>query len=336
MPPSCETRACKRGDVLVRQGEPADALYIVVTGRFAVTLEAGARSIAEIGPDQPIGEIAFLTGGTRTATVTACATASCCGSGRAEFEQLSAKCPGIWRTLTVTLAHRLADDNVGRAAAARSAPAHHRHHPRRRQRSCRASFIDQLAAVFRRSSQHARARRPDTAARRAARAACALDSAEATRRSTRSRARYDYVLFIADAELTPWSEKAIRQADLVLAVGTARRRPDAQRARAAGRRAPASPRRSRLVLLHERARADRRARRAGCAGRSIAMHHHVALDDAERRRSGSTASSTARRSASSPAAAAPTARRTSASTRRCCESGLDVRHHGRHLGRRGA
>ncbi|MGL1204199.1 hypothetical protein ACSTK0_25230, partial [Vibrio parahaemolyticus] len=28
----------------------------------------------------------------------------------------------------------------------------------------------------------------------------------------------DYVLFVADDELTPWSEKVIRQADLVLLV----------------------------------------------------------------------------------------------------------------------
>ena len=66
-----ETRALKRGDVLVRQGDPADALYIVLTGRFAVTIEGRREPITEIGPDQPIGEIAFLTGGTRTATVTA-------------------------------------------------------------------------------------------------------------------------------------------------------------------------------------------------------------------------------------------------------------------------
>src|SRR3990172_9948852 len=34
-----ETVSLKRGDVLVRQGEMADALYVVVTGRFAVTLD---------------------------------------------------------------------------------------------------------------------------------------------------------------------------------------------------------------------------------------------------------------------------------------------------------
>ncbi|MEE8531469.1 MAG: cyclic nucleotide-binding domain-containing protein, partial [Hyphomicrobium sp.] len=66
-----ETRSLKRGDVLVRQGDTADALYIVLSGRFAVTQQGRRDPITEIGPDQPIGEIAFLLGGPRTATVTA-------------------------------------------------------------------------------------------------------------------------------------------------------------------------------------------------------------------------------------------------------------------------
>ncbi|MDP1907073.1 MAG: cyclic nucleotide-binding domain-containing protein, partial [Hyphomicrobium sp.] len=103
-----ETRALKRGDVLVRQGDPADALYIVISGRFAVTLDGRRDVLTEIGPEQPIGEIAFLTGGTRTATVSAMRDSLVLRLGRAEFERISAKCPGIWRTLTVALSQRLA------------------------------------------------------------------------------------------------------------------------------------------------------------------------------------------------------------------------------------
>ena len=52
-----------RGDVLVRQGEEADALYIVVSGRFDVRIAGRAEPIAEIGPGSPVGEIGFLAGG---------------------------------------------------------------------------------------------------------------------------------------------------------------------------------------------------------------------------------------------------------------------------------
>src|SRR4051794_15427978 len=93
----------RRGDVLVRQGEPADALFVVVSGRFAVSIEGRARAVTEIGPDQPVGEIAFFTGGTRTATVTAMRDGLVLRLGRAEFDRLSAKTPSIWRALTVTL-----------------------------------------------------------------------------------------------------------------------------------------------------------------------------------------------------------------------------------------
>src|SRR5438477_10877903 len=88
-----ETLNLKRGDVLVRQGEMADALYVVVTGRFAVTIAGRRDAVAELGPGQPIGEIAFIAGGVRTATVTALRDSLVLRLGRAEFEDLSAKSP---------------------------------------------------------------------------------------------------------------------------------------------------------------------------------------------------------------------------------------------------
>ncbi|MFM7348997.1 MAG: patatin-like phospholipase family protein [Erythrobacter sp.] len=58
------------GELLVRCGEEADTLYIVATGRFHVILADG-RVVAEIAPGEPIGELAFFAGGTRTADVRA-------------------------------------------------------------------------------------------------------------------------------------------------------------------------------------------------------------------------------------------------------------------------
>jgi NTE family protein len=109
------TLTLRRGDVLVRQGEPAEALYVVVTGRFVVTIAGRRDAISEIGPGQPIGEIAFLAGGARTATVTALRDGLVLRLGRAEFEDLAVKSPSIWHTLTETLARRVAQANVSRA-----------------------------------------------------------------------------------------------------------------------------------------------------------------------------------------------------------------------------
>jgi NTE family protein len=268
-----ETLSLRRGEALVRQGETADALYVVVTGRFAVTVEGRRQPVAELGPGQPVGEIAFLAGGVRTATVTALRDSLVLRLGRAEFEALSAKSPSIWRTLTLTLARRVADANVARAPAPDPRP--------RTIAIVRAgagrvpqAFLQALMAAFGRVNSAVLLRAE--MAGEVLPAGTRLDSAEATRALNALEGRHDYVLFLAEDELTPWSEKAIRQADLVLAVAmhAADARPNPLE-QLAGELLP--PDAIRLVLLH-----PTRAPISGTArwldGRRIAMHHHVALD----------------------------------------------------------
>src|SRR5215510_9668618 len=241
-----ESLNLKRGDVLVRQGETADALYVVVTGRFAVTVE-GREAVAELGPGQPIGEIAFLAGGARTATVTALRDSLVLRLGRSEFEELSAKSPSIWRTLTVTMAKRVATANVSRAPPPDPRP--------RTVTIIRAggselppAFIVGLTRAFRRSNRTILVR-PEMA-KAVLPASVRIDSVEATRVLNALEAKCDYVLFVAEPELTPWSEKAIRQADLVLAVGlhAANEQPNALERLAAELLPPDA---QRLVLLHQ-------------------------------------------------------------------------------------
>ncbi|MBN1418272.1 MAG: cyclic nucleotide-binding domain-containing protein [Planctomycetes bacterium] len=63
-----------RGEILFRQGDPADALYFVVSGRLRATIaRPGCEGIAvgEIGPGEPVGELGILTGQERGAEVSA-------------------------------------------------------------------------------------------------------------------------------------------------------------------------------------------------------------------------------------------------------------------------
>jgi len=269
-----ETLNLRRGDVLVRQGDVADALYVVVTGRFAVTLEGRRDILAELGPGQPIGEIAFLAGGPRTATVTALRDSLVLRLGRVEFEDLSAKSPSIWRTLTVTMAQRVAETNITRAPPPDPRP--------RTVALIRAgaselppAFIVGLTRAFRRSNRTLLVR-PEMA-KAVLPAGIRIDSVEATRALNALESSYDYVLFVAEPELTPWSEKAIRQADLVLAIGmhAADATPNALE-RLATELLP--PDAQRLVLLHDTHDTISGTAR-WLAPRSIAMHHHVALDN---------------------------------------------------------
>ncbi|HEU4380460.1 MAG TPA: patatin-like phospholipase family protein [Hyphomicrobiaceae bacterium] len=268
------TLSLKRGQTLVRQGETADALFIIVTGRFAVTLDGNRIPIAELGPGQPVGEIAFLAGGVRTATVTALRDSLVLRLGWADFEALSAKSPSIWRTLTVTLARRLADANVSRPPPPDPRP--------RTLALIRAgdsalppAFVDRLVDALAGNVVLLDAQR----ARDVLPAGAALDSTEATRALNALEGRTDYVLYLADPELTPWSEKTIRQADLVLATAwhAAGERPN-RLERLAAELLPADA--QRLVLLHG-ARGTITGTARWLTDRRIAMHHHVALGEPE-------------------------------------------------------
>lgn len=262
----------QRGDVLMAQDAPADTMFVVVSGRFSVTVAGRPTPVAELGPGQPAGEIAFLAGGTRTATVTALRDSVVLALGRAEFDALAARQPGIWRALSTALARRVAHGNVARAAPPDPLP--------RTITLIRAgssalpkAFVAALVAQFRAAARVAVMGQPivpdvmlpprDVA------------SAETTHALNDLEQAHDFVLFIADDELTPWSEKVIHQADLVLAVGQhhANATPNALERRVAALHAPDAVR---LVLTH--------ARREPISGtqrwlqpRRVAMHHHVAL-----------------------------------------------------------
>lgn len=69
------TVAVKAGDVVIRQGDPADLFYIIGSGRFAVdqtepTIGATHR-LRVMGPDEVFGELGLMNNTPRTATVTA-------------------------------------------------------------------------------------------------------------------------------------------------------------------------------------------------------------------------------------------------------------------------
>lgn len=64
---------CEIGDFManhsiVRQGEPGDAFYVILTGQAKVT--SGRKFLGRMLPGDHFGEIAVLDGGPRSATVT--------------------------------------------------------------------------------------------------------------------------------------------------------------------------------------------------------------------------------------------------------------------------
>ena len=274
-----ETMPLKRGEVLVRQGDPADALYIVVSGRFEVHIHGRTSVVAELGPGSPVGEIAFLAGGERTATVIAGRDSLVLRLGRAEFDALCRRVPQIWPTLTATLAARLADTNAGRSATAELVPRTIAVIPAGPNAPIDPRFLDLLVAEFRRHGSTLLLASDRLGEVLGSGTDIAGEKATATLNALETR--HDTVLCVADPGLTPWSEKAIRQADLVIAVASADAArvgpvPENEHERLAASLLGEHARR--LVLLHPQRRAPR-GTRAWLAARSVHMHHHVALSD---------------------------------------------------------
>ncbi len=67
--PELDLREVAAGEAIVREGEPAAALYQMVSGEAAVTLEG--TEIGEIVADEIFGEVSLLAGLPRVSTVTA-------------------------------------------------------------------------------------------------------------------------------------------------------------------------------------------------------------------------------------------------------------------------
>jgi MFS family permease len=101
------------GEVVVRQGDPADRFFHILDGSFEVTQAkdpgGSPRFLRTLGPDDVFGEIGLLDGVPRTATVTATGEGALLALDGQRFLELVAAGPG--------LSSRLLD--VHRGAAAR-------------------------------------------------------------------------------------------------------------------------------------------------------------------------------------------------------------------------
>jgi NTE family protein len=105
------------GDLLFAQGDPADDAYIVTAGRLDV--EQDGATVRQVGAGAVLGELALLTGGTRSASVRARRDSHLLKVNHPDFERLVGSEPDALRALAVTLAQQLQDAAPAPAAAPR-------------------------------------------------------------------------------------------------------------------------------------------------------------------------------------------------------------------------
>jgi CRP-like cAMP-binding protein len=89
------------GQVVVRQGDPGDSLFLVAAGelRVFVNTPAGEKNVARLFENTLFGEMALITGQPRTASVAAVGEADVVGVSKAALAQVTAKVPMLREVL---------------------------------------------------------------------------------------------------------------------------------------------------------------------------------------------------------------------------------------------
>jgi len=257
------------GTPLFRQGEPADAVYVVASGCLGVfrhddedAAEGGPALIAEITPGNIVGEMSLLSHGQRTRSVAALRDSEVWRLSQDSFDTLTTHHPEVLPALMRSVAVR----NV-------MAPAKRRRQPRTfallpagpnvpsgRFSVLLEGALGRIGGQVQVLGQNSLREDPEWFAR------CEMDSA--------------YVLYRADPALTPWTELCLRQADCLVVV----RNADSQEPTKlpfeieAAQPGAVFHRRRELVLLHEGHDPRPGATASQLAGGLYGQHHHVRLD----------------------------------------------------------
>ena len=237
--------------VLFRQGDGGDAMYVLVSGRLRQTIDGEPRGLPDVHPGQLVGEFSLLTARPRSATVTARRDSLLIKIGRAQFDALTERFPQMGLCLAKDMAERVSrgsgstDSNARLAKTIAIAPTDdsdaYRIVAAQLRQFLGASrdilFLDSraFASQYRWlcSPQKEHAQEPLVGSILAA-----------------EEARFRFIIYVADPTDTVWSARCLRQADRVLFVAKGESTPSTEHPleRCASRAAPSTPRS--LVLLH--------------------------------------------------------------------------------------
>jgi len=104
------------GETLFEQGDPADALYVVVSGRLEVL--AGGKRLLLLGPGETVGEMGLFRDGGRTASVRALRATVLARLSRSDYEAVAALDPGVARRVVELVISRLSPARTHRGVPA--------------------------------------------------------------------------------------------------------------------------------------------------------------------------------------------------------------------------
>jgi predicted acylesterase/phospholipase RssA/CRP-like cAMP-binding protein len=226
-----EWRRLEAGDVLFEQGDPSDAAYFIVGGRVLVVMRAddgGEDTVRELGRGEVVGELGLLDQAPRSATVRAVRDTTLAAFSTETFESLVSEYPALMLHVArgiLTRLKRPAYRLVDRAASltiAVTAPVDP------------APIVTELLREIGRHGtvKHLSSARVDRLLNRDEISQATVDNVGVPRLAEfmhEADVGNDHLVLETDPAMTPWTRRALRQADRVVVVVSAE--PDARERR---------------------------------------------------------------------------------------------------------
>jgi NTE family protein len=217
------------GETLMRQGEPGDALYLLVSGRLRVYIEEDGvrRVVREVSRGEVVGEMSLITDAPRSATLVAIRDSVLVSLGKEDFAYLQTHSPQVTLALTRQIIERLRTE---RGHTVKDRPVTMALLPVSRGVDA-ASFALALAGVL---AKYGKVGVLDAATVDGQlKALIAPGSAPDDPHAQRSWAmlfdefegKHDYVLLVGDDTPTDWTHRCTRHADEILLLADAKAAP---------------------------------------------------------------------------------------------------------------
>jgi lysophospholipid hydrolase len=269
------------GEVLFRQGDIGDSLSIVIRGRVRVIVNdknGKGNTVAELGAGELIGEMAVVTGESRSATVEAIRDTHVAKLSRSSFERFMTRHPlAAVQMVSRKLAQRLQETTAGKPTSKGIStialiPAH-AGAPVSEVSEGLATSLSQFGRTIRLNSR--------TVDQHLGREGVAQtyerggSNIRVVEWLNDREIAHDYVLYETDPSLSPWTERCLRQADHILVIGDSQHDPSPGDIESELLRSGDDRERSRqwLILVHPQGNPS--GTRTWLEARHLEHHFHV-------------------------------------------------------------
>jgi len=269
------------GDTLFSEGDKGEDLFFVLGGRLRA-VSADGRVLSEMTRGESIGEIALLTGESRTASVVAVRDSDLVRVSRRAFDEIVAKYPAVMQTIARIVVQRLRAKEQGAAAA--------------RTGKCiavlaagagnsSADFTERLVKALERigPTLHLSAQRLDALLNRPGIAAAEEEDAAGIRLTAwldEQESHHQFLIYETDGTPSLWTRRCLRQADEILLVAHAGSdpAPGTVEKTLLDTKDGISKARQNLVLLHPDGSRLPSGTSRWFANRNVQRNFHVRLD----------------------------------------------------------